>query len=941
MPWHTTNITIYIFNMKNYLHKALSVALLFVSALGLKAQTVERMLYYTDFTEWAATTATSVEITTRFAADKVTFTTAGDMVVAPETTVNSRKGYIGLPTANKNGTVETSVIPSVTTLEFEETVARGGGNGLKLEVMGDGDAGWVALVTEKISKTTTKVVDVNRKNVKLRWSNISTGKAVYLTAVKICGSVASDKVPQLASFRFNGAGYDATNVFAEQNDGAMTGTMDISKTVNMLGEANPFEEVKASVGTVKSITYNGDAVKCDAEIVVTNNVDEVTYKLTVVQKPDYTVTYSLLDGTVLATQTVEKDAPIVAFPSNIQLPGNGVFRGYHAEEIHRTGENQKFEAYRKITVDEIITKDIKFYAIETPEEVATDSRHEYRLNDHINGKLNPYFYMEDHEGISVVSGEAAFHDAQHGWKFGANSQLKLQHDGNAQIALYLCSATNPSATISVQTEKGSSLSFSKATDADNRVTALAVNDGSSYSVLTFSEDCYLHAISVTNRMDRVKTDNGYMQVAAGDADAYLATLEKVNSDGGNARIFLPDGTYYLGERVLTELTADNVSIIGESMLGTVIVNEPKTTKEGIALTATLLNKSNGLYMQDLTLQNALDYYGNKGTSGGGRAICLQDKGTNTICKNVRMLSYQDTYYSNNTGNFYFEDSEIHGTVDYLCGDGNVVYNRVKLVNENRTASDAPNGSCTISAPNCKASTSARKNWGYVFFDCTVDCKSATFNLGRSWGGESKLAYINTTILQPERLDAMRFSAGGMNVAAFGFYEYGTKNAAGELICPESKIINFTHSTGNRQYETILGAPNCPGGVVTDYTIANIFGSWNPDQTASQKTISAEEDIKAELSETYLVNADGTAIIVPASDVQYYKTGFTTVSVRASNGRGGFGNPFYLVGTPTAIDAITSGVAETPADAVYYNLSGQRVTSAERGIVIVNGKKIVK
>lgn len=65
-------------------------------------------------------------------------------------------------------------------------------------------------------------------------------------------------------------------------------------------------------------------------------------------------------------------------------------------------------------------------------------------------------------------------------------------------------------------------------------------------------------------------------------------------------------------------------------------------------------------------RTGLLYYKND----NGRAVCLWDQGTKTICKNVRLLSYQDTYYSNLQGAVkYFEDCEIHGTVDFICGDG--------------------------------------------------------------------------------------------------------------------------------------------------------------------------------------------------------------------------------------------------------------------------------
>jgi hypothetical protein len=52
------------------------------------------------------------------------------------------------------------------------------------------------------------------------------------------------------------------------------------------------------------------------------------------------------------------------------------------------------------------------------------------------------------------------------------------------------------------------------------------------------------------------------------------------------------------------------------------------------------------------------------------------------CKNVKMLSYQDTYYSNNNkGQYYFEGSDIHGIVDFICGGGDVFFNKCTLTLE--------------------------------------------------------------------------------------------------------------------------------------------------------------------------------------------------------------------------------------------------------------------
>lgn len=63
----------------------------------------------------------------------------------------------------------------------------------------------------------------------------------------------------------------------------------------------------------------------------------------------------------------------------------------------------------------------------------------------------------------------------------------------------------------------------------------------------------------------------------------------------------------------------------------------------------------------------------------GRDIILNDQSNKTICKNVNLWAYQDTYVSNNqNGKFYFEDGILRGRTDYLCGKGDVYYNNVEL-----------------------------------------------------------------------------------------------------------------------------------------------------------------------------------------------------------------------------------------------------------------------
>ena len=173
---------------------------------------------------------------------------------------------------------------------------------------------------------------------------------------------------------------------------------------------------------------------------------------------------------------------------------------------------------------------------------------------------------------------------------------------------------------------------------------------------------------------QAKGNSNYIKVKAGDAQNLLNVIEQantMNADTTSERLFIliPNGVYDLGEQTLTTITGHNIALVGESMEGTVIMNAPAVENEGIGKTATLLNRGYNTYVQDLTLKNALDYYH---SGAAGRAVCWQDKGFRTIFKRVRMLSYQDTYYSHSeTCQHYMEDTEIHGTVDFICGTGDV------------------------------------------------------------------------------------------------------------------------------------------------------------------------------------------------------------------------------------------------------------------------------
>ena len=313
-------------------------------------------------------------------------------------------------------------------------------------------------------------------------------------------------------------------------------------------------------------------------------------------------------------------------------------------------------------------------------------------------------------------------------------------------------------------------------------------------------------------------------VERGNAQSLLDAIAQANKrnadkDAERLYILIPDGLYDLGETVLTKITGHHIAFVGQSMEGTVIQNKPDAKNEGISKTAVLQNRGTGNVFQDLTLRNALDYYA---CDAAGRAVTLHDKGSQTICNRVRLLSYQDTYYSDNDqSQHYFQDSEIHGTVDFICGDGDVWFERCRVVTEKRSLDGK--GRNVIAAPK-----TSKTPWGYIFNRCTIENIESDFEYARGWNGTPHCIWLYTTLLTPEKLQATRFDSRGMRTIQSDFKEYGTMDAAGKNITPASNVVTFTLQDERNTVETILTADEA-----RRYTIENVFGDWRPNKIIEQ------------------------------------------------------------------------------------------------------------
>lgn len=412
----------------------------------------------------------------------------------------------------------------------------------------------------------------------------------------------------------------------------------------------------------------------------------------------------------------------------------------------------------------------------------------------------------------------------------------------------------------------------------------------------------------------------------GDFKAAVAAAGKSGASANNRFvIFVPDGEYDI-----TKLTGDShgkstvsasyLSIIGQSLEKTIIANTTDT--EGISLTATIyFPKNNEMYMQDITLQN-------KGTYNSGNAarqVALQqNEGDKFIYKNVRLLSGQDTYYTKK-GRTYWEGGEIDGTVDFICGGGDVFFEGTKLVMTRNggyiTASQNPG------------------DWGYVFNNATITVSNNSFNgtfyLGRSWG-RAKTIFLNTKMIAQPKGEGW---GPDMNSAPQVFGEYNSKDGNGNAVNTSQRKTYFNGGKDASTATTLKTVWNASDAA--KYTLQNVLkgsDNWDPTKLTAQVSAPKIAQEGAEITwaddnnaRAWVIFVNGkykANVITPSFSLEGIAVG-SKITVRAANSMGGLG-------------AYSNEVTTVDANATYYKVTlgdaiGGTVTTNLSGDKVMEGK----
>jgi pectin methylesterase-like acyl-CoA thioesterase len=419
----------------------------------------------------------------------------------------------------------------------------------------------------------------------------------------------------------------------------------------------------------------------------------------------------------------------------------------------------------------------------------------------------------------------------------------------------------------------------------------------------------------------------------GDFKAALnAAQSSKATESNHFVIFFPDGEYDIGsltgdENQRTNFTASHVSLVGQSIDKTIIYN--KSINEGISVSATLyFNVVNDIYLQDLTLLNKA-IYGNEANCGSAcRHVVVQQVGDKFIYKNVKLLSGQDTYYTKKSGasRTYWEGGQIEGTVDFICGDGNVFFEGTKLVMRRS------GGYITAAATTTE--------WGYVFNNAILEVSNSSYNgtfyLGRSWK-TAKTVFLNT--LMKAEPTAVGWGPN-MNSAPQVFGEYNSKNANGGNVNTSQRRTYFDGSKdgSTATLKTVWNASDA-----AKYTQAAVLSgtdSWSPNKLTQQISAPKIEQVGGEVIwenndnvRCWVVFVNGkykTNVVTPAFSLESIPVG-SKISIRAANAMGGLG-------------AYSNEISTVESDVVYYNVSfnepiGGQILTSFSSMKVAEGKTV--
>jgi pectinesterase len=301
-----------------------------------------------------------------------------------------------------------------------------------------------------------------------------------------------------------------------------------------------------------------------------------------------------------------------------------------------------------------------------------------------------------------------------------------------------------------------------------------------------------------------------LTVARNGSGDYTTIQEAINAcrDYGQARvtIFIKNGLY--NEKLTIPSWKTVITLIGENRDSTIITHDdfsgkpipqgmeiPGKEKFSTFTSFTMLIQGNDITLENLTIQN---------TAGRvGQAVALHIEGDRVQVRNCKILGNQDTLLVTKSGSRqYLLNCHIEGTTDFIFGEATALF-------ENCTIRSLANSFITA------ASTREGVPFGLVFRDCKLVAneEATKVYLGRPWRPYAKTVFITCELgdhIRAEGWDPWKGDAMFPDKDKTAYYvEYKSFGPGGDV----SKRVLWSKQLTKKEAK--------------EYTVANIFGGWNP------------------------------------------------------------------------------------------------------------------
>jgi len=315
-------------------------------------------------------------------------------------------------------------------------------------------------------------------------------------------------------------------------------------------------------------------------------------------------------------------------------------------------------------------------------------------------------------------------------------------------------------------------------------------------------------------------------VVAKDSTGNYTTIQEAinavpNFCNERTTIYIKNGVYE--ETLNVASSKKNLTLWGEDSAKVVVTYKTEKTKD----LATIQVYSLGFIAYNLTIEN---------TSGPtyGPAQAIRQESDKSIYLNCRIIGNQDTYRNSRVRSYAY-GCHIEGTVDFIFGDGTIVFENCHLYSKGGSALTA-------------ASTKDYVPFGYVFRNCKIDIQSGKSTcLGRPWGDYAAVAYLNCEL--PKGINAVGWDNWGKPAreATSRFREY-KNTGAGADTTRRVRWARQLSDTEAADYATL-------NVLKTTYSTSKTIDNWNPYadlQSAglSGSVPSSAKDLKAKKKRIY-------------------------------------------------------------------------------------------